>query len=126
MLGRRISESTQKCLMSEDNSLWTRKGATLSDRTAQKEFGLTQEEIVEAIKIGKLQYRHNSLYGNPSLKLLRNQVEKLVIEKYGTDYLKTQQTKTELRKVSTEIRSLNRKISQLEKRKKELLEALDE
>ena len=110
----------------EDNSLWTKKGATLSDKTAQKEFGLTQEEIVDAIKIGKLQYRHNTLYGNPSLKLLRNQVEKLVIEKYGTDYLKTQQTKTELRKVNTEIRSLKRKISQLEKRKKELLESLDE
>lgn len=111
---------------SKDDSLWTRKGATLSDKTAQKEFGLTQEEIVDAIKVGKLEYRHNTLYGNPSLKLLRNQVEKLVIEKYGTDYLQTKQIKTELKKVNTEIRSLKRKISQLEKRKKELLETLDE
>jgi DNA-directed RNA polymerase specialized sigma subunit len=111
---------------SKDNSLWTKKGATLSDKTAQKEFGLTQEEIVDAIKVDKLEYRHNTLYGNPSLKLLRNQVEKLVIEKYGTDYLKTKQIKTELKKVNTEIQSLKRKISQLEKRKKELLKTLDE
>ena len=112
--------------MSEDNVLWTRKGETLTDKTAQKEFGITQEEIVDGIKTGKLEYRHNTLYGNPSLKLLRKQVEKLVIEKYGTDYLKTKQRKTELRKVNTEIRSLKRKITQLEKRKKELLETLDE
>ena len=110
--------------MSEDNSLWTRKGATLSDKTAQKEFGLTQEEIIDAIKVGKLQYRHNTLYGNPSLKLLRNQVEKQEKKKYGTDYLKNKQVKTELNKVNTEIRSLKRKISQLEKRKKELLDTL--
>ena len=28
---------------------WIRKGATLSDKTAHKEFGLTQDEIVAAI-----------------------------------------------------------------------------
>ena len=56
----------------ESNSLWTKKGGTLSDKTAQKEFGLTSEEIVDAIKTEKLEYRHNTLYGNPSLKLLRN------------------------------------------------------
>ena len=36
----------------EDNAVWVQKGATLSDKTAQKEFGLTQEEIIEAIKTG--------------------------------------------------------------------------
>ncbi len=39
----------------EDISPWSRKGATLSDKTAQKEFNLTQEEIITAIKAGKLQ-----------------------------------------------------------------------
>ena len=67
----------------EDNAVWVKKGATLSEKTAQKEFGLTQEEIIEAIKTGKLQYRHNTLYGNPCLKLLRNEVEDLVKAKYG-------------------------------------------
>jgi curved DNA-binding protein CbpA len=108
----------------EDHSLWTKKGATLSDKTAQKEFNLTQEEIYAAIKEGKLKYRHNTLYGNPCFKLLRNEVEDLVSEKYGLNYLKNKKLKVELSKVNTEIRSLKRKILQLEKRKKELLDAL--
>jgi len=31
---------------------WRRKGATLSDKTAREEFGLTQDEIVRAIRAG--------------------------------------------------------------------------
>jgi hypothetical protein len=50
----------------------------LSDKTAQKEFNLELAEILEAIKSGKLQYRHNTLYGNPCFKLLRNEVENKV------------------------------------------------
>jgi hypothetical protein len=108
----------------EDHTVWVQKGATLSDKTAQKEFGLRQEDIIEAIKAGKLQYRHNTLYGNPCLKLLREEVEYLVKEQYGRDYLQERNAKTELGKVNTEIRSLQRKIAQLEKRKAELLEML--
>ena len=44
---------------------WTRKGATLSDKTARSEFGLTQDEIITAIDTGKLQYRTASMHGNP-------------------------------------------------------------
>ena len=108
----------------EDNAVWVQKGATLSDKTAQKEFGLTQEEIIDAIKAGKLRYRHNTLYGNPCLKLLRHEVEDLVSAKYGGDYLQTKNAKTALCKVDTEIRSLKRKIAQLEKRKEALLAML--
>ncbi len=36
------------------DSEWQRKGATLSDKTARKEFGLTQDEIVKAIRAGRL------------------------------------------------------------------------
>ncbi|OYE01072.1 hypothetical protein, partial [Nostoc sp. 'Peltigera membranacea cyanobiont' 232] len=68
---------------------------------------------------------HNTLYGNPCFKLLRNEVEDFVIEKYGSDYLKTQKCKAELSKISTEIRSLKRKISELEKRKEELLATIN-
>jgi hypothetical protein len=35
-------------------SVWAKKGATLSDKSARTEFGLTQEEIIEAIRGGKL------------------------------------------------------------------------
>jgi hypothetical protein len=108
----------------DDSAVWVQKGATLSDKTAQKEFGLREEDIIQAIKAGKLQYRHNTLYGNPCLKLLREEVECLVNEKYGMDYLKERNAKTELGKVQTAIRSLQRKIAQLEKRKAELLAML--
>jgi hypothetical protein len=59
-------------------SEWQRKGATLSDKTARKEFGLTQDEIVQAIRVGELHYRHNSVFGNPFLRLLPREVESLV------------------------------------------------
>jgi hypothetical protein len=53
---------------------WSRKGATLSDKTARKEFGLTQDEIVVAIDAGQLQYRVGVIQGNPWLRLLRREV----------------------------------------------------
>ena len=109
----------------DDSAIWVQQGATLSDKTAQKEFGLRQEDILEAIKAGKLQYRHNTLYGNPCLKLLREEVECLVNEQYGMNYLKQRNAKTELGKVQTAIRSLHRKLAQLEKRKAELVAMLD-
>ena len=36
-------------------SIWSQKGATLSDKSARRAFGLTQQEINEAIGAGKLQ-----------------------------------------------------------------------
>ncbi len=36
------------------NREWTKKGGTLSDKTAVKEFGLTQNDIIKAINEGKL------------------------------------------------------------------------
>ncbi len=60
--------------MDDLNSEWQRKGATLSDKTARKEFGLTQDEIVQAIRAGTLLYREHSVYGNPWLRLLRREV----------------------------------------------------
>ena len=57
---------------------WSRKGATLSDKTARKEFGPTQGEIVAAIDAGQLQYRVGVIHGNPWLRLLRREVEALM------------------------------------------------
>ena len=61
---------------------WSRKGATLSDKTARKEFGLTQDEIVAAIDAGQLQYRVGVIHGNPWLRLLRREVEDLMDSTY--------------------------------------------
>ena len=66
-------------------SIWSQKGATLSDKTARKEFDLTQQEIIAAIREGKLQYLENHIHGNPYLRLLRHEVEALVSNKSGQD-----------------------------------------
>jgi hypothetical protein len=110
--------------MKTDDSVWTLKGATLSDKTAQKEFGLTFEEIVEGIRGGKLQYRKNSIYGSPFLRLIRQEVEALVNEKYGRDYLKKKQQKKELAEINKTLRQLKSQTLSLEERKAELLKLL--
>jgi len=73
--------------MKESEAGWTRKGATLSDKTARKEFGLAQQEIVEAVREDKLQFRENHIHGNPYLRLLRHEVEALVGSKSGQEHL---------------------------------------
>jgi len=110
--------------MDYEDSEWQRKAATLSHKTAQKEFGLTWEEIVRAIRTGKLQYREHSMYGNPWLRLLRREVEALVKEKHGDRYLKDQQAKTELAHINRELRRLKTQIAKLEERKSKLAAGL--
>src|SRR5688572_23808461 len=99
------------------DSEWQRKGATLSDKTARKEFGLTQGEIVEALRAGKLQYRRGSMHGNPFLRLLRREVEALVERKHGDEYLKDKQAKSELARVDLELKRLKAQVAALEERK---------
>ena len=101
--------------MEDLDSHWQGKGATLSDKTARKEFGLTQEEIIGAIRAGKLQYREMSIYGNPWLRLLRKEVEALVKSRHGAGDLKDKQAKTELARIDRELRRLKTKIDELEK-----------
>ena len=94
----------------EADSVWTKKEATLSDKSARKEFGLTQEEIIEAIRVGKLQYRQNNVFGNPYLRLVRREVEALVDEKYGHNYLQKKKIKKELAEVSGELKRLKAQV----------------
>lgn len=42
---------------SDKNYEWEKKGGTFSDKTAFEEFGLTQNDIINAINEGKLQFR---------------------------------------------------------------------
>jgi len=107
--------------MDDHDPEWQRKRGTLSDKTAREEFGLTQEEIVRAIRTGKLQYREGSMYGNPWLRLLRREVEALVKKERGGDYLKERQTKTELARINSELKRLKTAIAALEERKLRLL-----
>jgi hypothetical protein len=54
---------------------WNRKGAVLSDVTAQKEYGVTRYFIVKGIQVGKLEYREGAVWGNPYIRVLRSQLE---------------------------------------------------
>lgn len=113
-------------MIEDGDSVWVKKGATLSDVSAQKEFGLTRSEIIEAIRGGKLQYRENNIHGNPYFRLIRREVEALVTEKYGGDYLKRKKQKKELAEVNRTLKALKTQTNFLEKQKAELLKLLGE
>jgi hypothetical protein len=106
------------------DSEWQRKGATLSDKTARKEFGLTQDEIVQAVRARKLQFRHAAMHGNPFLRLLRREVEALVKKKHGDDYLRGRQAKTELARIDRELKRLKIQVADLEERRACLLKEI--
>jgi DNA mismatch repair ATPase MutS len=99
---------------------WNRKGAVLSDKTAQKEYGVTRDFIVTGIQTGKLEYREGAVWGNPYLRVLRSQLEQYIAEQLGSEYLSSKKAKTELRVITREISVLRDKLAELEKRKAEL------
>jgi hypothetical protein len=109
----------------ESDDIWSKKEATLSDKTACKEYELTQQEIIDAIKQGKLQYCRNYVYGNPYLKLIRSEVEAFVNAKHGGNYLKQKKIKAEIAKITKDLKKLQKQIAALEKRKAELLASLN-
>jgi hypothetical protein len=99
---------------------WRRKGATLSDKTARHEFGLTQDEIYDAIDAGTLHYRRAAMHGNPWLRLLRREVEALARTRHGERYVNEQQNRAELTRVKREIRRLRAELAELEERQAKL------
>jgi hypothetical protein len=103
---------------------WNRKGATLSDVSAQKEYGVSRDFILKAIRAGKLEYRKGSIWGNPDLRLLRSQLELYIAEELGSDELVETKRQTELRKVNKEISDLKRKLAALQTRKGEIEKAI--
>lgn len=103
---------------------WTRKGATISDKTARAEFGLTQEEIIGAINEGKLQYRVNYVYDNPWYRLLRREVEDLVRSRGGEEHFAQVQARAELAKVERELRRHRKEIKSLEEQRAALFAKL--
>lgn len=99
---------------------WTRKGATLSDATALKEYGVSRAFIVKGIREGKLEYREGAIWGNPYLRLLRSQLEEYIAAQRGPRQLADSKNQTELRKVKREITQLKKSLAVLEIRKREL------
>jgi len=105
---------------------WGRKGATLSDKTARSEYGLTQDEIFAAIDAGKLQYRPAAMHGNPWRRLLRREVEDLVRTRHGDRYLQERKARTELAQINRELKQLRAQLTALEERRAALLAGLAE
>ena len=99
---------------------WNRKGATLSDVTATKEYGLSRDFIVKGIRAGKLDYREGTIWGNPYLRVLRSQLEQYIAEELGADRVSRGKNQTELRKIKKEMVDLKKRLAELEARKTEL------
>lgn len=102
---------------------WNRKGATFSDVTATKEYGVSQAFIVRGIRAGKLEYREGAIWGNPYLRVLRRQLEQYVAEELGADCLSSGKHQTELRKIKKEMANLKKKLDELQTRKSEIEKA---
>ena len=103
--------------MSDGDSMWSRKGATMSDKSARQEFGLTQQEIIAAIRAGKLQFRESNMHGNPWYRLLRHEVESLVRDKSGLDHLTRRNSKRSWAELNTEARKLTTRLKAIERRR---------
>ena len=99
---------------------WNRKGATLSDVTAQKEFGVSRAFIEKGVRSGKLEYRQGSIWGNPYIKVLRSQLEQYIAQQLGAACLSSGKNQTELRKIKKEITVLKKRLDDLLARKMEL------
>ena len=110
--------------MKPDDGIWSQQGATLSDKSACEEYGLTQEEIYAAMRAGKLQYRQSNMYGNPWFRLLLHEVEALVKEKGGQDHLHKKKLEKELTDIDKESRKLKTRLKALERRRAEVMNEL--
>lgn len=108
------------------DSIWRQKGATLSDKSARKDFSLTQEEMFAAMRAGKLQFRQSNMHGNPWFRLLRHEVEALVREKGGQDHLHKKKLQKELTDLNKEARKIKTRLKVIERQREELMEELDE
>ena len=99
---------------------WNRKGATLSDVTAKKEYGVSRDFIVKGIRAGKLEYREGAVWGNPYLRVLRSQLEQFIAEKLGAGRVSSGKDQTELRKIKKEIADLKKRLAALQARQADI------
>jgi hypothetical protein len=99
---------------------WNRKGATLSDITAQKEYEVSRDFILKGIRAGKLEYRDGAIWGNPYLRVLRSQLEQYIVEELGADSLSSSKNRTELRKIKKEMADLKKRLDELQARRTEI------
>ena len=100
---------------------WNRKGASLSDKTARKEYKVDQEFIIKGIEAGKLEFRYSSVWGSPFIRILRSQLEEYITYELGPEYLAKARGKIDLQKIKKEIAEIEQELIVLSTRKEELL-----
>ncbi len=89
-------------------------------------MGLTQAEIEGAIDAGQLQYGVGVIHGNPWLRLLRREVEKLMESTYNDRDHRQRRAKAELARVDRELKHLRAEVAALEEQRAMLLADLQE
>ena len=99
---------------------WNRKGATLSDVTATKEYGVGRDFIVKGIRAGKLEFREGAIWGNPYIRVLRRELEHYIAEELGADRLQRDKNQTELRSIKKEMADLRKRLDELQARRTEI------
>jgi len=99
---------------------WNRKGATLSDVTAQREYGVSRDFILRGINSGRLEYREGAVWGNPYLRILRSQLENYIAAELGSTYLGSKKCQTELRMIKKKMADLKKRLDELQARRVEL------
>ena len=104
---------------------WSLKGATISDKTARNEFGLTQGEIVAAIDAGQLQYRIGVIHGNPWLRLLRREFEELMDSTYTDQHHRQRRARAQLARLDRDLKKLKAEVAALEEQRGKLLANLE-
>src|SRR5258706_14628565 len=102
---------------SRSPSRWNRKGAVLSDVTAQKEYGVTRDFIVKGVQAGEIEFREGAVWGNPYLTVLRSQLERYIVAQLGSEYLVSKKSHNELHVIRKEIADIRKKLAGLEARK---------
>lgn len=100
---------------------WNRKGASLSDKTARKEYKVDQEFIIKGVEAGKLEFRYSSVWGSPFIRILRRQLEEYITSELGPEYLAKARGKIELQKIKKEMAEIEQELSALQTRKSELV-----
>lgn len=99
---------------------WNQKGASLSDKTARKEYKVDQEFIIKGIEAGKLEFRYSSVWGSPFIRILRRQLEEYITSELGPEYLAKARGKIELQKIKKEMAEIDQELIELSSRKAEL------
>ncbi len=107
--------------MTLSQSAWSQKDETFSYKDACKEFDLTKDQIITAIKAGKLNFKQGYADGNPYVRLLRKEIIVLAKEIHGEHGVELKKIEFEIKKVTRELNSHEVKISVLKKKQVKLI-----